>query len=47
MWKMNCGCNPPVENGSIVIKEKTPPSYKGIKLPNSTDKTEELRCEII
>lgn len=47
MWKMNCGCNPPVENGSIVIKGKTPPSYKGIKLPNSTDKTEELRCEII
>ena len=48
MWRMNCGCNPPVENGSIVIKiEKREPSYRGIKLPNSTDKTEELKCEII
>ena len=48
MWRMNCGCNPPVENGSIVIEiEKRKPSYRGIKLPNSTDKTEELKCEII
>lgn len=46
MWNMNCGCNPPeIDNGSVAkINEQR--SYN-IILPNTFDKTKNLKCEVI
>ena len=47
MWKLNCGCNPPIQNWEITIVENKKSNYKKIKLPNTSDKTQDLKCEII
>lgn len=47
MWKLNCGCNPPTEDKEIIINKKPKSSFNNIKLPNTQDKTSELKCEII
>lgn len=48
MWRMNCGCsNPMTDYQKIEIKFRPIISYDNVKLSNTSDRTKELKCEII